>query len=144
MTREEQLAELARRADEHVVLVERERRHREKQDSYRYLNYEIGDTQLVIRFFTLKMMTIPYSDVVDIEVASVFLQRIAEINLSNRVGMMCRIKRSRGWSRYVTITPRQPKVLLDALHRFRSWADPVADMSEARAALPAFLRTRED
>jgi hypothetical protein len=96
MTREDQLAELARRADEQAVLAERERKFHELQDSY-YLHYEIGDTQLIIRFSTLKLMTIPYSEIMGIEVASIFAQRPAQVDLSNGIREMCRIKKSRGW-----------------------------------------------
>jgi hypothetical protein len=143
MTREDQLAELARRADEQAVLAERERKFHELQDSY-YLHYEIGDTQLIIRFSTLKLMTIPYSEIMGIEVASIFVQRPAQVDLSNGIREMCRIKKSRGWFRYVIITPREPKILLNAFYTFRSLADPITEMSETNPPLPPFLRPHDD
>jgi hypothetical protein len=142
MTREEQLAELARRADKQATLTERKRKFHEQQDSY-YLNYEIGDTQLIIRFFTFKLMTIPYSQIMEIEVASIFGNRFAQINLSNGIREMCRIKKSRGWFRYVIITPRDPKNLLNAFRTFRSLADQVNKMSGITAPLPRFLRPND-
>jgi hypothetical protein len=60
MPREDQLAELARPADEQAVLAERERKFQELQDSYHYINYEIAGAQVIIRVFTFKLMTIPY------------------------------------------------------------------------------------
>jgi hypothetical protein len=143
MTREEQLAELARRADEQAALAERERKFHEVQDSY-YINYEIGDAQLIIRFYTFKLMTIPYSQIVGIEVASWFDTPPRRIDLSNGMREMCRIKKSRGWYRYVTISPREPKVLLNALNRFRSLADPITEMGDTNAPLPPFLRSHDD
>ncbi len=143
MTREDQLAELARRANEQAASAERERKFHELQDSY-YLNYEIGDTQLTVRFFTFKLMTIPYSEIVEIEVAAIFGARIAQINLCNGVRRMCRIRKSRGWFRYVLISPREPKILLNAFHRFRSLADPVTEMREVNVPPPPFLRTHDD
>jgi hypothetical protein len=126
MTKEEQLAKLARRVDEKAALADQERKFHELQDSY-YLHYEIGDAQLTIRFSALKLMTIPYSQIREIEVASVFGNRFSQINLSNSMRKMCRIKKSRGWFRYVIVTPRDPKILLNAFYTFRSLVDPVAD-----------------
>jgi hypothetical protein len=145
MTREEQLAELARQADERAALTERERKFHELQDSY-YINYEIGDSQLIIRFFTFKLMTIPYSQILEIEEIDtrIFVKRSLEINLSNGIRKVCRIKKSRGWFRYVIITPREPKVLLNALYKFRSLTDPVTEMGETNAPLPPFLRSHHD
>jgi hypothetical protein len=142
MTREDALAELARRADEQAALALRAREFHNLQDSY-YINYEIGDTQLIIRFYTFELMTIPYSEIVEIEVASSFDTPPARIYLGNGTRKMCRIKKSRGWFRYVTITPREPQILLDAFHAFRLRADPITEMSE-NARLPTFLRPHDD
>ncbi|MHC2619610.1 hypothetical protein ACVIW2_001642 [Bradyrhizobium huanghuaihaiense] len=143
MTREETLAELARRADEQAALAERERRFHELQDGY-YLNYEIGDTELKIRFSAFRLMVIPYSEIVEIELGSTFPKRSAQIDLCNGIRKMCRIKKSRGWFRYVLITPREPMVLLKAFDRFRSLADPISEMNQPNAALPPFLRPHDD
>ena len=143
MTRGDRLAELARRANEQADLAERARQFHELQDCY-YINYRIGDTQLVIRLYTFELMTIPYSEIVEIEVASSFDMPSARINLCNGTGReMCRIKKSRGWFRYVTITPREPKILLDAFYAFRLRINPITEMSE-NAQLPSFLRPHED
>jgi hypothetical protein len=142
MTRQEQLAELARQADERAALAERERRFHDLQDRY-YLNYEIGGSKLTIRFSTFTLMTIPYSEIDEIEVASSFANRFCSINLSNGIRKMCRIRKSRGWFRYVIVTPREPKVLLNAFYAFRSLADPVTEMSRIHSPLPPFLRSHE-
>ena len=139
MTKEEQLAKLARQADEQAALSKRERIFHDIQDSY-YLHYEIGEIELTILFSTFKIMTIPYSQILEIEVASIFDQRPAQIDLSNGIRQMCRIKKSRGWFRYVIVTPREPKTLLDAFNTFRSQANPITEMSETNAPLPPFLR----
>ena len=144
MTKEEKLAELARRAEKRTALREQERQFHERQDRYRFINYEIGDIQLTIRLFTFKLMIIPYSQILDIEVASILVMRPSEINLSNGVGEMCRIKRSRGWFRYVIISLREPKVLLNAFYAFRSLTDPVTEMTERDAPLPPFLRANDE
>jgi len=142
MTREEQLAELARQADKQAALAERERKFHELQDSY-YINYDIGDTRLKIRFFTFNLMTIPYSQIVEIELGSVFGDRIRQINLSNGMRKGCRIRKSRGWYRNVIITPREPKILIKAFNAFRSLAAP-ADETNIDAPLPPFLRSHDD
>ena len=142
MTRKDALAELAQRADEQAALAERARKFHDLQDSY-YLNYEIGDSELVIRFYKFELMTIPYSRIVEIEVASIFDTPPARIYLGNGTGKMCRIKKSRGWFRYVTITPREPKILLDAFYAFRLRLNPITEMSED-AQLPTFLRPHDD
>ena len=141
MTREDQLAKLARLADEQKVLAERERKFHEMQDSY-YIHYAIGDTQLTILFAAFKLMTIPYSQIMEIEVDSIFDQRSAQIDLSNGIRQMCRIKKSRGWFRHVIITPREPKLLLSAFHTFRASANPIAETSDTTPPLPPFLSHR--
>lgn len=141
MTREDQLIELARRADEQKLFAERERRFDEMQDSY-YLHYVIGDTQFTILFAAFKLMTIPYSQILEIEVASIFDRRSAQVDLSNGIRQMCRIKKSRGWFRYVIVTPREPKLLLDAFHAFQSRANPIE--SDAIPSLPHFLSSHDN
>jgi hypothetical protein len=142
MSREDRLAELTRRADEQKAQTGRAQKVHEMQDRH-YLNYQIGDTELVIRFGTFKLMTIPYRQIVEIEVAKIFNAPPARIYLGNGTGEMCRIKKSRGWFRYVTITPRDPKVLLDAFYAFRLRVDPISQMS-TDAQLPSFLRPHDD
>ncbi|WP_314950650.1 hypothetical protein [Bradyrhizobium cosmicum] len=112
MTREETLAELARQADEQAAARERERRFHEQRDSRR-LNYDIGDAALTIRFATFKLMTIPYAEIIEVELGSLFTRRLSQIDLSNGFRKGCRISKSRGWFRYVLITPREPKDLLN-------------------------------
>jgi hypothetical protein len=145
MTREETLAELARQADEQAALAERERKFRLLKDRNEIISYEIGEAELAIRWFNFKLMTIPYSEITEIEVEWGFVDRSRQINMSNGVGSrkMCRVTKSRGWYRYVLITPREPKDLLNALYRFRSLAAPVAEMSETNAPLPPFLRPHD-
>ncbi|MET4296578.1 hypothetical protein ABIB06_007373 [Bradyrhizobium sp. LB8.2] len=141
MTREDQLTKLARQADEQNALAERERKFHEMQDSY-YIHYAIEDTQLTILFAAFKLMTIPYFQIVEIEVASIFDKRSTQINLGNGIRQMCRIKKSRGWFRYVIVTPREPKLLLDAFHTFRSRANPVK--SDTTPPLPQFLSPHDN
>jgi hypothetical protein len=143
MTREEKLAELARQADHQVALAERDRKFQALQDGT-YLNYEIGADQLVIRFRRFKLMIIPYSQIIDIEVASVLVNRSVQINLGNGRRKMCRIKKSRGWFRYVIVTPREPEILLDAVNAFRLQAHPITEMGDINASLPPFLRPQDD
>jgi hypothetical protein len=143
MTREDQLAKLARQADEQKALAERERKFHEIQDSY-YLHYAIGDTQVIILFAAFKLMTIPYSEIMEVEVASIFDQRPAQIDLSNSIRQMCRITKSRGWFRYVIITPREPKLLLNAFHAFRSRAKSIAKTSDTTPPLPPFLSPHDN
>jgi hypothetical protein len=142
MSREDKLAELARRADEQKSRISRARKFHELRDRD-YINYEIGDTELVIRLRRFALMTIPYSQIVEIEVATIFDTPPARIYLGNGAGEMCRIKKSRGWFRYVTITPRDPKVFLDAFYAFRLRVDPVTQMSPD-AQLPSFLQPHGD
>jgi hypothetical protein len=141
MTREDQLVKLVQRADEQKLLAEQERRFHEMQDSY-YLHYAIGDSQLTILLAAFKLMTIPYSQILEIEVASIFDRRLAQVNLSNGIRQMCRIKKSRGWFRYVIVTPREPKLLLDAFHTFRSRANPIK--SDTTPPLPQFLSPHDN
>lgn len=143
MTRNDELAKLARQADEQKLLAEQERRFHEMQDSY-YLHYAIGDSQLTILFAAFKLMTIPYSQILEIEVASIFDRRSAQVDLSNGIRQMCRIKKSRGWFRYVIITPREPKLLLNAFQTFRSRAYPIAKTSHATPPLPPFLSPHDN
>ncbi|WP_407117540.1 hypothetical protein [Bradyrhizobium sp. LMG 9283] len=140
MTREDQLAKLARRADEQQLLAQQERRFHELQDSY-YLHYAIGDTHLGILFAAFKLMTIPYSQILEMEVASIFDRRPAQLDLSNGVRQMCRIKKSRGWFRYVIVTPREPELRLDAFHKFRSRTNPI---NMTTPPLPQFLSPHDN
>jgi hypothetical protein len=142
MAREETLAELARQADEQATARERERRFHEQQDGRR-LNYHIGDAALTIRFATFKLMTIPYAEIIEVELGSVFTKRPSQVNLSNGFRKMCRIRKSRGWFRYVLITPREPKDLLNALSRFRLLVDPITEFGETNAPVPPFLRPKD-
>jgi hypothetical protein len=93
--------------------------------------------------FTINLMTIPYSQIAEIEFGSVFVSRPAQIDLSSSRHKGCRIKKSRGWFRYVIITPRDPKILMNAFNTFRSLADPVAEMGEINAPLPPFLQPND-
>jgi hypothetical protein len=62
------------------------------QDSY-YINYKIGEAKLTIRLFTINLMTIPYSQIAEIEFGSVFVSRPAQIDLSSSRHKGCRIKK---------------------------------------------------
>jgi len=144
MTREKQLAKLAHRADEQAVLAERKRRFHELQDGYRFISYEIGENHLIIRVLRFKILTIPYSRIVEIEVLPpIFPRRFLQCNLRSGLPTACRIEKSRGWCRHVLVSPREPKILLNAFHAFRSRATAISEMDK-NARLPNFLRPHGD
>jgi hypothetical protein len=90
------------------------------------IDYEIGATHLSIRCFSFELMHIPYSEVKDIAIGWAFMQRFRMIALGNRFGKGCMVEKTRGWFRYVLITPNEPEALLAAFHAFhgQSGADP--------------------
>jgi hypothetical protein len=138
MTREDEIEKLARRADEQKTLADRRRRFLELQDSY-YLHYLIGDADLRIMFASFKLMTIPYDQIVEIDFGSLFEQQPSQIDLMNGKGTGCRIRKSRGWFRYVLISVREPKRLLSAISAFHSRVNPVKEIGDVHLPLPAFL-----
>ena len=93
MTREKQLAKLANRADEQAVLAKRKRKFHELQDGYRFISHEIGENHLIIRVLRFKVMTIPYSRIVEIEVLPpIFPRRFLQCNLGSGLPLPAELK----------------------------------------------------
>jgi hypothetical protein len=102
-----------------------------------WIKYEIGANHLAVRLFTIELMRIPYSDITEIETGKIMMDRFRMINLGNRFGTMCRISKAHGIFRYVIVTPKEPKALLDAVFDFRSRSSPTS--WGPTGTLPSFL-----